>query len=68
MNALFPIIPRGTPGAACGAPAMMAATSSFALPQKEQRNPRAFIFAIIHAPLVAQPGTLRSRRQANGLR
>jgi hypothetical protein len=52
MNALFPIIPRGTPGAACGAPAMMAATSSFALPQKEQQNPRAFIFAIIHAPLV----------------
>jgi hypothetical protein len=47
MNALFPIIWRGTPGAACGAPATIDATSPFDLPQNEQRNPRAFIFAII---------------------
>ncbi len=29
-----------------GVPAMIFATSPFDLPQKEQRNPRAFIFAI----------------------
>ena len=38
---------RGTPGVACGAPAMTVATSPFDLPQNEQQIPRAFIFAII---------------------
>jgi hypothetical protein len=47
MKALLPIIRRGTPGVACGAPAMTVVTSSFDLPQKEQQIPRAFIFAII---------------------
>jgi len=47
MKALFPIIFRGTPGARCGVPAMMFATSPFERPQNEQQNPRAFIFAII---------------------
>ena len=31
----------------CGVPAIMFAPSSFDLPQNEQRNPLAFIFAII---------------------
>jgi hypothetical protein len=47
MNALLPIIRLGTPGARCGVPVMMFATSPFDRPQKEQLNPRAFIFAII---------------------
>ena len=47
MNALLPIIRRGTPAVATGAPAIIAVTSSFDLPQNEQQNPRAFIFAII---------------------
>jgi hypothetical protein len=68
MNALFPIIPRGTPGAACGAPAITAATSPFDLPQKEQRNPRAFIFAIINAPLVTQLHELRTTRKLRACR
>jgi hypothetical protein len=47
MKALLPIICLGTPGARCGVPVTMFATSPFDLPQKEQLNPRAFIFAII---------------------
>jgi hypothetical protein len=59
MKALFPIILRGTPGACCGVPAMMFATSPLERPQKEQRKPRAFIFAIIY-PLLT--GTLLAVR------
>jgi hypothetical protein len=47
MKALLPIIRLGTPRARCGVPVMMFATSPFDRPQKEQLNPRAFIFAII---------------------
>jgi hypothetical protein len=47
MNALLPIICFGTPGERCGVPLTMFATSSFERPQKEQLNPRAFIFAIM---------------------
>jgi hypothetical protein len=47
MKALFPTIWRGTPGAACGAPATICPTSLCDLPQNEQRNVRAFILAII---------------------
>jgi hypothetical protein len=47
MKALLPIICLGTPGARCGVPATMFATSPFDRPQKEQLNPQAFIFAII---------------------
>src|SRR6185295_7492939 len=47
MNALLPIIRLGTPGARCGVPVMIFATSPLDRPQKEQLNPRAFIFAII---------------------
>jgi hypothetical protein len=47
MNALLPIILLGTPGARCGVPVMMFATSPLDRPQKEQLNPRAFILAII---------------------
>src|ERR687883_1903582 len=38
MNALFPTIWRGTPGAACGAPATICPTSPCDLPQNEQRK------------------------------
>jgi hypothetical protein len=47
MKALLPIIFLGTPGARCGVPVTMFATSPFDRPQKEQLNPCAFIFAII---------------------
>jgi hypothetical protein len=47
MKALLPIIFLGTPGARCGVPVTMFATSPFDRPQKEQLNPPAFIFAII---------------------
>jgi hypothetical protein len=47
MNALLPTMRRGTPAVACGAPAIIDETSPLDLPQNEQQNPRAFIFAII---------------------
>jgi hypothetical protein len=59
MKALFPIICLGTPGARCGVPVMMFATSPFDRPQKEQLKPRAFIFAIID---LLQPRALFAMR------
>jgi hypothetical protein len=47
MNALLPIICCGTPGVGCGVPVIMLATSLLDLPQNEQQNTFAFIFAII---------------------
>jgi len=64
MKELLPIICRGTPGAACGAPAIIAATSLLDLPQKEQRNVRAFIRAIMTAISTSQPTFQRLLHQA----
>jgi hypothetical protein len=65
MNALLPIMPRGTPAAAWGAPVIIAVTSPFDLPQNEQQKPRAFIFAIIFRCSAWLPGDQIT--QANSL-
>jgi hypothetical protein len=75
MNALLPIMRCGTPAVAWGAPVIIAATSPFDLPQKEQQNPRAFIFAIMvpvsnlrqPAYLVSLPAPIVSFRRAGAL-